>query len=205
MHVKDLIFYRGLNLGCVKQGLRRQLGRQQAAAATVGLEEYAWAGAASDLLDVKVSEEENYLQNSDVLVNASGLYALNYLRAAPNSDGMETNFGLHGAAGGAATDLPAATIMDGLGAFPDLHDETNLSGVFRLHDFGGHGGAASVWGDTGSVAFSCEDLVIHDSLANSFHPIHACAHSCLDRCGEGVWGLWCGGCMSFVVFVCFLC
>ena len=54
---------------------------------------------------------------------------------------METVFGLHGASGVAATDLPAATIMDGLGAFPDLHGETNLSGVFRLHDFGGHGGA----------------------------------------------------------------
>ena len=50
---------------------------QQAAAATVGLEEYAWACAASDLLDVKVSEEGNYLQNSDVLENASGMHALN--------------------------------------------------------------------------------------------------------------------------------
>ena len=47
---------------------------QQAAAATVGLEEYAWAGAATDLLDVKVSEEGNYLQNSEVLGNA-GMHA----------------------------------------------------------------------------------------------------------------------------------
>ena len=40
--------------------------------------------------------------------------------------------------------------------------------------------------DTGSIAFSCGDLVIHDSLANSLHhPIHACAHSRLDGCGEG--------------------
>ena len=95
---------------------------------------------------------------------------------------METVFGLHGASGGAATDLPAATIMDGLWAFPDLHGEMNLSGVFRLHDFGG----GRVREDTGSIAFSCEDLVIHDSLANSlYHPINACAHSCLDGCGEG--------------------
>ena len=71
---------------------------------------------------------------------------------------------------------------------------TNLSGVFRLHAFGGHAGAASVRGDTGSVAFSCDDLVIHDSLANSlYHPIHACAHSCLDGCGEGS-GVCDGGC-----------
>ena len=41
-------------------------------------------------------------------------------------------------------------------------------------------------GSTGSIAFSCGDFVIHDSLANSLHhPIHACAHSCLDGCGKG--------------------
>ena len=165
---------------------------QQAAAATVGLEEFARAGAASDLLDVKASVEGNDMHampNSDVLVNASGLHAwcpaATDVHAAPNSHGMETVFGLHGASGVVVTDLPAASIMDGLGAFPDLHGETNLSGVFRLHDFGGHGGAASVRGDTGSIAFSCGDLVIHDSLAYSLHhPIHACAHSCLDGCGE---------------------
>ena len=157
---------------------------QHAAAATVGLEEYAWAGAAS--------EEGNYLHNSDGSGN-TGMHDLNYLHDAPNSDGMETDFGLRGA-GGAATDLPAATIMDGLGAFPDLHGETNLSGVFSVHAFGGHGGAASVLGDTGSVAFSSDDLLIHDSLANSsYHPIHACAHSCLDGCGEGS-GVCDGGC-----------
>ena len=134
--------------------------------------------------------ELHAVPNSDVLGNAYGLHAwcpaATDLHAAPNSDGMETVFGLHGASGVAATDLPAATIMDGLGAFPDLHGETNLSGVFRLHDFGGHGGAASVRGDTGSIAFSCGDLLIHDSLADSLHhPIQACAHSCLDGCGEG--------------------
>ena len=145
---------------------------QQAAAATAGLEEYARAGAATDS-----AGREGFcggecvaccMPNSDVLGNVSGLHAwcpaATDLHAAPNSDGMETVFGLHGASGVAATELPAATIMDGLGAFPDLHGETNLSGVFRLHDFGGHGGAASVWGDTGSIAFSnCGDVVIRDS------------------------------------------
>ena len=136
---------------------------------TVGLEEFAWAGAAT--------EEGNYLHNSDGSGN-TGMHDLNYLHAAPNSDGMETDFGLRGASGGAATDLPAATVMDGLGDFPD--------GVFSVHAFGGHGGAASVLGDTGSVALSSDNLLIYDSLANSsFHPIHACAHSCLDGCGEG--------------------
>ena len=200
MHAIVLFFYRGLNLGSVMQGLRRQLGRQQRLCCpstrkvskrqpTVGLEEYARAGAASDLLDVKASVEGNELHavpNSDVLGNVSGLHAwcpaATDLHAAPNSDGMETVFGLHGASGVAATDLPAAMTVDGLGAFPDLHGEMNLSGVFRLHDFGGHGGAASVRGDRGH----CGDLVIHDSLANSLHhPIHACAHSRLDGCGEG--------------------
>ena len=60
-----------------------------------------------------------------------------------------------------------------------------LAGAFSLHDFEGHGQAASVLGDTGS-AFSGTDCLIRDSCSNSFHPIHACAHSCLDRCGEGV-------------------
>ena len=136
---------------------------QQAAAATVGLEEYARAGAASDLLDVKASVEGNELHavpNSDVLGNASGLHAwcpaATDLHAAPNSDGMETVFGLHGASGVAATDLLAATIMDGLGAFPDLHGETNLSGVFRLHEFGGHGGAASVRGTLAALLSAVE-------------------------------------------------
>ena len=63
-----------------------------------------------------------------------------------------------------------------------------------LHAFGGHGGAASVLGDTGGAAFSCTDSLIHDSFAkSSFLPIHACAHSCFDgrRAGFGVCG---GGC-----------
>ena len=60
-----------------------------------------------------------------------------------------------------------------------------FDGSFRLHDFEGHGEAASVLGDTGS-AFSLSNW-IHDSFANSLHhTIHACAHSRLDRCGVGV-------------------
>ena len=49
------------------------------------------------------------------------------------------------------------------------------------------------WG-TLVVLLSCTDSLIHDSFANSsFHPIHACAHSCFDgrRAGFGVCG---GGC-----------
>ena len=99
----------------------------------------------------------------------SGLYNLIFLHDLPNS---------HGWVADAATDL-----------HENLHD-----GVFSLHALGGHGGAASVLGDTGSAAFSRTDSLIHGSLANSsFHPIHACAHSCFDgrRAGFGVCG---GGC-----------
>ena len=56
---------------------------------------------------------------------------------------METDFGR--GAGGAATDLPAETIMDGF--------ENFLDGVFSVHALGGHGVTASVLGDTGSVCF----------------------------------------------------
>ena len=51
-----------------------------------------------------------------------------------------------------------------------------------------HGGAASVQGDTGSVAFSLPfDSPIRGSDSDSFHhPIHACAHSRLEKCGVGV-------------------
>ena len=128
------------------------------------------------------------------------MHDLNYLHDAPNSDGMETDFGLRGASGSVATDLPAATIMDGLGDFPD--------GVFSVHAFGGHGGAASVLGDTGTVAFSSDDFLIHDSLANSsFHPIHACAHSCFDGCGEesGVCDGWLCTCTCVVLVECSWC
>ena len=68
---------------------------------------------------------------------------------------------------------------------PGFGADAATAGAFRLHDFEGHGRAASVLGDTGS-AFSCSDRLIRDSCSNSFHPIHACAHSCLDRCREGV-------------------
>ena len=99
----------------------------------------------------------------------SGLYNLIFLHDLPNS---------HGWVADAATDL----------------HENLLDGVFSLHALGGHGGAASVLGDTGSVAFSRTDSLIHGSLANSsFHPIHACAHSCFDGCraGFGVCGWGC--------------
>ena len=188
---------------------------QQAAAAYVGLEEHAHAaGAETDLLLVKAAVEVNALHaasNSDGLGNVSGLHtivlgdngasgawstAATDLHAAPNSDGMGDVFGLHtivlgdnGASGVAATELPVAPITDGLGDFSELHGETNLSDAFWLLDFGGHGGAASVRGDTGSIAFSIfGDVVIRDSLVISLlHPIHACAHSRLDGCGEGSW------------------
>ena len=48
-----------------------------------------------------------------------------------------------------------------------------------------HGVAASVKGDTGSVAFCLPfDSPTRGSDSNSsHHPIHACAHSRLDLCG----------------------
>ena len=103
---------------------------------------------------------------------------------APNSSGLGTD---------AASAGSAATVGEFL--CDALHDSSNslgmdadafLAGAFRLHDFEGHSHAAGVLGDTGS-AFSTICL-IRDSCNNSFHPIHACAHSCLDRCGVGVWG-----------------
>ena len=93
-------------------------------------------------------------------------------------------------------------------AVTDLH-ENLLDGVFSVHALGGHGVTARVLGDTGSVAFSRTDSLIHGSLANlSFHPIHACAHSCFDGCRAG-FGV-CGGvvhvhlCLSCRVFLMFL-
>ena len=81
--------------------------------------------------------------------------------AAPNSDGMGKVFGLHtivlgenGASGVAATELHAAPISDGMGDFYELHGKSNSYDAFRLLEFGGHGGAASVRGNTGSIAFS---------------------------------------------------
>ena len=108
-----------------------------------------------------------------------------------------------GASGAAATDLPAATFLDGVftnafgghcgagmdgasgAAATDLLAAMFFDGPFRLNDFKGHGRAASVLGDAGS-AFSRSNWLIHDSFANSLHHfIHACAHSHLDRCGVG--------------------
>ena len=51
----------------------------------------------------------------------------------------------------------------------------------------GHGNATSVQGDTGGNAFSLLHYsLIRDCRTNSFHPIHACALSRLDRSGVGV-------------------
>ena len=160
-------------------------GTQQAAAAPAGLEEYVRAGAATDLHDVMVTDDVFSLNafgshsefGMEMDCGASGVAATD-LPAATFLDGVFTNaFGDHcgagmdGIAGVAATDLPAAMFFDG---------------SFRLHDFEGHGRAASVLVDTGSP-FSRSYLLIHDSFANSLlHPIHACAHSRLDRCRERV-------------------
>ena len=181
-------------------------GTQQAAAATAGLEEYVRAGAATDLHDAMVTD---------------GVFSL-------NAFGGHLEFGMEmgcGASGAAATDLPAATFLDGVftnafgghcgagmdgasgAAATDLPAAMFFDGPFRLHDFEGHGRAASVLGDTGS-AFSRSNWLIHDSFANSLHhPIHACAHSRLDRCGVGFGVCGVGSCMStFVVsVVCFSC
>ena len=98
-----------------------------------------------------------------------GFYNLNYLHDLPNS---------HGWVADTATDL----------------HENLLDGVFSVHALGGHGATASVLGDTGNVAFSRIDSLIRGSLANSsFHPIHACAHSCFDGCRAG-FGVCDGGC-----------
>ena len=104
------------------------VGCQHAAAAMVDLEELAWAGAAT--------EEGNFLHNSDGSGD-TGMHDLNYLHDAPNSDGMETNFGLRGA-GGAATDLPAAKLWTVSRIFQMVSSACMLSG--------GHGVAASVLG-----------------------------------------------------------
>ena len=76
----------------------------------------------------------------------------------------------------------------------DLHGTFNSRSVFSSNVSGSivhvedHGGAASVQGDTGSVASSLPfDSPIRGSDSNSsHHPIHACAHSRLDLCGVGV-------------------
>ena len=50
-----------------------------------------------------------------------------------------------------------------------------------------HGNTTSVQGDTGGTAFSLLHYsLIRDCPSNSFHPIHACALSRLDRFGVGV-------------------
>ena len=120
-------------------------GTQQAAAATAGLEEYVRAGAATDLRDAMVTD---------------GVFSL-------NAFGGHLEFGMEmgcGASGAAATDLPAATFLDGVftnafgghcgagmdgasgAAATDLPAAKFFDGPFRLHDFEGHGRAASVLG-----------------------------------------------------------
>ena len=104
----------------------------------------------------------------------------------------------------------ASAATEGEFFFNALHDASNsvgfvadaaTAGAFRMHDFEGHGQAASVLGDTGS-AFSCTDFLIRDLFASSLiPPIHACAHSRLVLFGVG-FRVVCGCCMSlFVVSV----
>ena len=116
-----------------------------------------------------------------------GGFFFNALHDTPNSPGLGTDAATAGA-------FRASAATEGNFFFNALHGTLNspglgadaaTAGAFRLHDFVGHGRAASVLGDTGS-AFSCSDRLIRDSCSNSFHPIHACAHSCLDRCRERV-------------------
>ena len=86
-------------------------------------------------------------------------------------------------------------------AATDLH-ENMLDGVFSLHAFGGHGGAASVLGDTGGAAFSCTDSLIHDSFAKfvvSSHPC-MCAFLFLMVVGQGL-GLLVGLCTCTCVIL----
>ena len=88
----------------------------------------------------------------------------------------------------------ASAVTEAVFSFNALHGTLNSSslvadavtaGAFRMHDFEGHGRAASVLGDTGS-AFSRCYFLIHDPFASSLiHPIHACAHSRLDLSGVG--------------------
>ena len=116
-----------------------------------------------------------------------GEYLFTTMHDTPNSSGL-------GADAATAGTFRVSAATEGEFLFNALHGTLNSlglgadafpAGAFRLHDFEGHGQAASVLGDTGS-AFSSSDCLIRDSCSNSFHPIHACAHSCLDRCGEGV-------------------
>ena len=117
-----------------------------------------------------------------------GRYLFNSMHDALNSSGLVTDAA---SAGAATVGEFLCDALHGTSNSLGVNADAFLSGDFWLHDFEGHGQAAGVLGDTGSafsstIAFSCGDLVIHDSLANSLHhPIHACAHSCLDRCGEG--------------------
>ena len=106
----------------------------------------------------------------------SGLYNLNFLHDLPNSHGWVADAAtdLHEdleklSWAGAATvedfsEDPGLCYFNSLHGWPSsqgweadaatvLHDHL-LDGVFSLHALGGHGGAASVQGDTGSAVFS---------------------------------------------------
>ena len=172
-------------------------GTQQAAAATAGLE-YVRAGAATDLHDALVTDGVFYL-------NAFG----DHLRF-----GMETGCGAGAAAidlldatlfqdtwkPGAATDSldargSTAIVLGDNGVLNSTCMMTlSVAGAANSLDFKGeesaksHGETTSVQGDTGSIAFSAmQHSLIRGCHHNSFHhPIHACAHSRLDRCGVGV-------------------
>ena len=117
---------------------------------------------------------------------SEGIFLFNALHGTPNSPGMSADAATAGA-------FRAGAATEGNFFFNALHGSLNSlglgadvsAGAFRLHDDEGRGFAASVLGDTGR-AFSCSDRLIRGSCSISYHPIHACAHSCLDRCVGGV-------------------
>ena len=177
---------------------------KHAAAAFEDLGDFACAGAAT---------AEEFSEDS-------GLYNLNFLHGLPNSHGWVADAAtdLHGDMewAGAAT-VEVFSVSPGLYYFNSLHGWPNSHGLVAdaatdMHDnLLAMVSSACMLSDTGSVAFSRTDSLIHGSLANSsFHPIHACAHSCFDGCRVwGLWGLWrevvhvhlCHSCRMFLMFL----
>ena len=184
-----------------------KLGNQacmQAAAASVDLGDLVGAGPAAffqgDLGRASAATDSVFSFNASHDAHAAvfsgdlgragaateGNFFFNDLQGMPNSLGMGADAATVGASW-------AGAAIEGNFFFNALHGTINSLGLgadasvgaFRLHDDEGRGFAASVLGDTGR-AFSCSDRLIRGSCSNSYHPIHACAHSCLDRCGVGV-------------------
>ena len=143
------------------------------AAASVRLEDQDGLLAAAALVD------SGELGGAEI----EGRYLVNSMHDSPNSSGLGTD----AASAGAATEGEfLCDALHGTSNSLGVNADAFLKGAFWLHDFEGHGPAAGVLGDTGS-AFSTGSL-IRGSCNNSLHPIHACAHSCLDGCGGGGWG-----------------